>query len=151
MAYKDEYEVARLLLLEEPRAAVHEIAGERMKVSFLLHPPVLRSLGVKRKIRFGEWTLPVFRVLAAMKRLRETPFDIFGFTAMRRTERRLRDEYLAVIADLCRSARPEDAARAVRIAALPDMVRGYEEIKMARVRQFDAELQGLMQGGSPPD
>lgn len=151
MAYKDEYEVARLLLLEEPRAAVHEIAGDRMKVSFLLHPPVLRSLGVKRKIRFGEWTLPVFRVLAAMKRLRETPFDIFGFTAMRRTERRLRDEYLAVIEELCRSARTEDAARAVRIAALPDMVRGYEEIKMARVRQFDAELRGLMQSGSPPD
>jgi indolepyruvate ferredoxin oxidoreductase len=115
-----------------------------MRVSFLLHPPVLRSLGVKRKIRFGEWTLPVFRVLAAMKRLRETPLDIFGFTAMRRTERRLRNEYLAVIEDLCRSARPEDASRAVRIAALPDMVRGYEEIKMARVRQFDAELQGLM-------
>ena len=126
IAYKDEYEVARLHLLglrDLPAGA---------KVKFLLHPPVLRALGMDRKLRLGAWFIPAFRMLRAGRRLRGTAFDPFGRASVRRVERELPDEYLALVA----SAPPE---LAVAVAELADVVRGYEDIKLANVERFRAE------------
>lgn len=146
MAYKDEYEVARLLSVPEAEQEILRVAGEQSKVSYLLHPPILRSLGVKSKIRFPEWTLPLFRLLAAGKVVRGSIIDPFGHTKMRRAERRLRDEYERAIRDICNRPAAFGLSRALRIASLPDMVRGYEEIKMARIESYDRELAVLLAG-----
>ena len=108
MAYKDEYEVARLHRLDAERSRLAgELGPGRAKV--MLHPPVLRALGVKRKVSLGPATGPAFRVLRAARRLRGTPFDLFGRTAMRRTERQLVGEYRQLMADALPHLRPETA------------------------------------------
>ena len=78
MAYKDEYEVARLMLLPEARDSIDRMAGRDAKVRYLLHPPMLKALGRSEKIRFSANSLHVFRALARMKRLRGTALDPFG-------------------------------------------------------------------------
>ena len=70
MAYKDEYEVARLYLDEAERARITAEFGEGAKVRVLLHPPLLRALGVDRKLRMGPWIFPAFRVLRGLRGLR---------------------------------------------------------------------------------
>jgi indolepyruvate ferredoxin oxidoreductase len=138
MAYKDEYEVARLHRLDAERSRLAgELGPGRAKV--MLHPPVLRALGVKRKVSLGPATGPAFRVLRAARRLRGTPFDLFGRTAMRRTERQLVGEYRQLMADALPHLRPETADQVARIADLPDVVRGYESVKAAGVERFRAD------------
>jgi indolepyruvate ferredoxin oxidoreductase len=138
MAYKDEYEVARLHLAEAARLEADAAVGGPARVTLLLHPPVLRALGVRRKLRFGSWSRPVLRLLRAGWRLRGTPLDPFGHARVRRVERDLREEYLAVL-DRLVTEFPGEAA-AVRIAELPQQVRGYEEIKLASVERYRAAL-----------
>ena len=144
MAYKDEYEVARLALDPMARAAVRAEFGTDAKEYHLLHPPILRALGMKRKIRLGSWFRPGFAVLRAMKPLRGTPFDPFGRTRVRRTERGLIVEYRIMIEDALDGLSVETHARAVELAALPDMIRGYEEIKLANVEKYRARAAELL-------
>ncbi|HWJ65318.1 MAG TPA: indolepyruvate ferredoxin oxidoreductase family protein [Nocardioides sp.] len=150
-AYKDEYEVARLLT--DP-AFLAETGGAFPggTVSFQLHPPVLRAMGRTKKIAFGPRSHGSLRALARMKRLRGTAADPFGRAHLRRVERELRDHYRATVADLARSVAggidAEDYQRAVRIAELPDVVRGYEEVKLRNVEQYVAEMVEL--GVTPP-
>ena len=143
MAYKDEYEVARLALSAEAGAAVADEFGPGARVSYRLHPPVLRALGVKRKLSLGPWFRPAFAVLRPARRLRGTALDPFGHTEVRRTERALVGEYLESV-DLILDALSEGThERCVEIAALPDQIRGYEQIKMTAVahyRESRAEL-----------
>ncbi len=89
MAYKDEYEVARLSL--DPALDEQVVAqfGEQARYSYRLHPPVLRALGMKKKITLGSWVRPGFGLLYAGRRLRGTGLDVFGRTEVRRTERAL--------------------------------------------------------------
>ena len=136
MAYKDEYEVARLVLDPLARAAVRAEFGPGAKEYHLLHPPVLRALGMKRKIRLGPWCRPGFAVLRAMKALRGTPLDPFGRTRVRRTERELIAEYRVMIEGALAGLRSETYAWAVKLAGLPDMIRGYEEVKLANVEKY---------------
>ena len=146
-AYKDEYEVARLLT--DP--AFMASAGEAFPggtVSFQLHPPVLRALGRRKKIGFGPRSHVTLRTLARMKRLRGTAADPFGYAHVRRVERELRDHYRALVTDLARGLTPEGYDRAVRIAELPDLVRGYEEVKLRNVERYVAGLTAL--GVTPP-
>jgi indolepyruvate ferredoxin oxidoreductase len=134
LAYKDEYEVARLHLeglRDLPKGA---------EVKFLLHPPVLRALGMDRKLRLGRWFVPAFRLLKAGRRLRGTALDPFGRAEVRRVERALPDEYLALV----ETAVSRDAATALAVAELPDMVRGYEDIKLANVERFRARAAELL-------
>jgi indolepyruvate ferredoxin oxidoreductase len=140
LAYKDEYEVARLHLLAAEQARVASDVGAHVKVSYNLHPPVLRAMGMKKKVRLGPWFAPAMSALARAKRVRGTALDPFGRAAVRRTERALIQEYRTMIDALLPKLTVENHADAVALAALPDMVRGYEGIKMANVERYRSEV-----------
>ena len=95
MAYKDEYEVARLLLAGTARVAAQ--FGDDAKMMWNLYPPMLRSMGLGHKLRFGRWSTPLMAWLRGMKGLRGTALDPFGHSKVRRTERALVDEYIELI------------------------------------------------------
>jgi indolepyruvate ferredoxin oxidoreductase len=136
MAYKDEYEVARLSLAPEAAAAVAAEFGPGAKVSYMLHPPVLRALGMKRKLRLGPWFRPAFATLRAMRWVRGSQLDPFGRTRVRRAERHLIGEYRVMIEGVLATLDGENYPRAVELASLPDMIRGYEDIKLASVARY---------------
>ncbi|GAB7066779.1 indolepyruvate ferredoxin oxidoreductase family protein [Mycobacterium hodleri] len=142
-AYKDEYEVARLLTDPQfvDRVRAEFPTGE--KLTYRLHPPMLRVLGREKKIGLGPRAHVALRVLAKGKRLRGTAFDPFGYAHVRRVERRLRDEYELVVTELAAGLNGENYDRAVEIAALPDVVRGYEGVKLANVDAYRARLREL--------
>jgi indolepyruvate ferredoxin oxidoreductase len=142
-AYKDEYEVARLSLDPALDEQVRAQFGEGARYQYRLHPPVLRALGLKRKISLGPWFRPAFATLVAMRRLRGTALDPFGRTEVRRTERALITEYREVIAQLLTGLTQANQDLALEIAALPDMIRGYENIKLANVRLYHEKLKEL--------
>ena len=144
MAYKDEYEVARLQVRPEFLAQIGEQFGESTHYRFMLHPPILRALGWQKKIGFGRWTVPFFRLLASLKWLRGGPFDIFGRAEVRRVERELIDEYKGLITNRLATLSAANYDTAVQIAELPDMIRGYEEIKLANVEKFRGEVSKLV-------
>jgi indolepyruvate ferredoxin oxidoreductase len=136
MAYKDEYEVARLHLDPAEQARRDAEFGPDAAVSVLLHPPVLRAMGMTRKIRLRRTAAPVFRALRAARRLRGTPLDPFGHAEVRRVERALVPEYQALVRAALEHLRPDTADAVARLAALPDMIRGYEEIKLRSVSAY---------------
>lgn len=140
MAYKDEYEVARLALLDESQARYRAVGGPRTKVTYHLHPPALRSLGVQRKLRFGRTAGPSFHALRAMKRLRGTPLDPFGYAKVRRVERAMVREFERAIDTVAARLTAERLPDAVAIAELPDQVRGYEHLKLERSITYRREL-----------
>ena len=146
MAYKDEYEVARLAIDPEFAAQVTDDFGEGAKMAIRLHPPVLRAMGMKNKIALGEWARPALVGLAKAKRLRGTKFDVFGRTEARKLERELLAEYESFVDRLVHHMRAEtpDAmwlARAAAVAELPDMVRGYEGIKERNAAEYRTEME----------
>ncbi len=143
-AYKDEYEVARLSLDPALTSRIEEQFGRGARYAYRLHPPVLRSLGMQRKISLGPWFRPAFATLVAMRRLRGTPFDPFGRTEVRREERALLAEYRDVITRLADGLTAGNHARAVEIAGLPDMVRGYEHVKLGNVAEYRARMAELL-------
>ncbi len=147
MAYKDEYEVARLhlrvRLTDEIATDIPNAAGYRI----LLHPPVLRAIGMKRKLRFGPANRLTLRALRAMRRVRGTPLDLFGHTSMRRLERRLVNEYRQIIETELQSLTSDTHARAVELARTPDLIRGYEEIKLAGVEDFRRRVRSILEPG----
>jgi indolepyruvate ferredoxin oxidoreductase len=140
MAYKDEYEVARLALLPESQAQYQAVGGSDTKVTYHLHPPMLRSLGLDRKLKFRRTGEPSFKILRSMKRLRGTLADPFRWAEVRRLERKMIPEYEAALDALIDGLRPENLDEAVEIATLPDQVRGYEHIKLERAKRYRTEL-----------
>ncbi|MDQ6524913.1 indolepyruvate ferredoxin oxidoreductase family protein [Nocardioides sp. LHD-245] len=146
-AYKDEYEVARLLTDPEFLASTGAAFPDGT-VAFKLHPPVLRAMGRTKKISFGPRSHGTLRALARMKSLRGTRADVFGYAHLRRVERDLRDHYRTMVTDLASSLDPASYDRAVRLAELPDLVRGYETVKLRNVEQYAAALREL--GVTPP-
>ncbi|HSF31635.1 MAG TPA: indolepyruvate ferredoxin oxidoreductase family protein [Candidatus Tectomicrobia bacterium] len=143
MAYKDEYEVARLLLKEEFFQRLRTQFGDDAQFAFNLHPPLLRALGLKRKLRLGRWFTPALKTLRAMRVVRGTPFDLFGYAKVRRVERQLIGEYQHLIASLLADLKAENYDVAGQIAELPDLIRGYEHIKLASVAEFRRKAQEL--------
>ena len=87
MAYKDEYEVARLSLKSEVQDAMTEQFGANATIHYNLHPPMLKAFGLKKKIKFGRWFDNAYNLLTRMKGLRGTAFDIFGYDHIRKIER----------------------------------------------------------------
>ncbi|UKD57109.1 indolepyruvate ferredoxin oxidoreductase family protein [Amycolatopsis sp. FU40] len=140
MAYKDEYEVARLSLDPVQERRVRARFGADARIAYRLHPPVLKALGMRRKIELGPWFKPVFRVLVAGRRLRGTPLDPFGRAAVRRLERDLIAEYERVVGELAERLDQENHALAVETALLPDLVRGYEDVKLGTVANYRSTL-----------
>jgi indolepyruvate ferredoxin oxidoreductase len=141
MAYKDEYEVARL----HRRAAFRdEVAGEfgpGADVTFHLQPPVASKMGLQRKIPLSSRTAgAAFWGLTKMTKLRGTKFDPFGRSAERRDERLLIDEYVALVDRLAVHLGTPTADDAVRVAGLVDMVRGFSTVKQRNLDRYRAEL-----------
>lgn len=141
LAAKDEYEVARLHVAEVPQDA------ERVEV--LLHPPVLRALGLRRKLHLdGRWAFPMLRLLARGKHLRGTWLDPFGRAEVRRVERALPGEYRDLVDAALAQLSFDTAAWVQEIAELPDLIRGYEDIKLRNVAQFRERAAALL--AEPP-
>ena len=143
MAYKDEYEVARLHLRADVERALAEEFPGGVKLQYNLHPPMLRALGMTRKLRFGKWFDGAFRTLVGMRKLRGTALDPFGRAHVRRVERALPAEYRALVEKAMVDLGPETYDRAVKLAALPDLIRGYEDIKLRNVQRFRDEVRSL--------
>ena len=143
MAYKDEYEVARLSLKAEVRAALAEQFGDNADIHYHLHPPILKTFGRRNKIKFGRWFDAVYHLLARLKRLRGTPFDIFGYDRVRRVERALIEQYRQMIFAALDDLDADNYGRAVKLARLPDRVRGYDEVKLGNVERFWQEARAL--------
>ncbi|EOD65545.1 indolepyruvate ferredoxin oxidoreductase family protein [Amycolatopsis vancoresmycina] len=133
MAYKDEYEVARLSLDPAFTDGLEEQFGVGTQYAYRLHPPVLRALGMKRKIALGPWFRPAFRLLHALRRLRGTRFDPFGRAEVRQVERELVEDYRRVVLQALHAG---DRGNARALAELPDLVRGYEDVKLANVARY---------------
>ena len=143
MAYKDEYEVARLHLRADVERALAEEFPGGVKLQYNLHPPMLRALGMTRKLKFGKWFDGAFRALVGLRKLRGTALDPFGRAHVRRVERALPGEYRVLIEKALVDLGPETYERAVKLAALPDIVRGYEDIKLRNVEKFRDEVRKL--------
>jgi indolepyruvate ferredoxin oxidoreductase len=133
LAYKDEYEVARLHADAGFRAKIEGMFEGDYRVVYHLAPPLLArkdpTSGEPRKIRFGAWMLPVFKVLSSMRFLRGTALDPFGYTEERRTERALIREYEATVERLLARLTAQNHALAVQIASIADEIRGFGHIK----------------------
>ncbi|MDG4664532.1 indolepyruvate ferredoxin oxidoreductase family protein [Mycobacterium sp. 236(2023)] len=142
-SYKDEYEVARLLTDPEFLAHVTSEVPGGEKLTYKLHPPTLRAMGRTKKIGLGPRSHVALRVLAKGKRLRGTIFDPFGYAHLRKVERELLAEYIDIVTRLAVELDTDNYDRAVEIAGLPDMVRGYEDIKLAGVDSYHARLREL--------
>ena len=148
LAYKDEYEVARLYtdgaFLEELSA---RIEGD-FRIEFQLAPPLLArrdpTTGRPRKRAYGPWLLPLLGLLARCKALRGTVLDPFGYTRERRAERRLITEYEQTLRVLRESLSPGNCALAVQIAALPQQIRGFGDVKRASYERVKREEKALL-------
>ncbi|MCK5890323.1 indolepyruvate ferredoxin oxidoreductase family protein [Aeromicrobium sp.] len=144
MAYKDEYEVARLALDTSVRDEVAQTFGADARIAWRLHPPTLRALGMKRKLSLGAWFRPALSALYRLRGLRGTPFDPFGRAEVRRVERGLVTEYEETISACLGVMNVATIDHAVRLAGLPDMVRGYEDIKLRSVAAYEEERVTLL-------
>jgi len=158
LAYKDEYEVARLHAGAEFRAQLAATFVGRLRLRFHLAPPGLtrrdRATGAPRKISLGGWLLPLFALLARLKVLRGTPFDPFGYGAERRLERRLIADYERLVEELIAGLGPGRHALAVELASLPEQIRGYGHVKqrhLAAVAQREAALLATWRAAEAPD
>jgi indolepyruvate ferredoxin oxidoreductase len=150
MAYKDEYEVARLQ--SDPafaRSIRERFAGEKLSLQFHLAPPLFarkdKATGEPRKIALGQWMLPVFGMLAKLKGLRGTAFDIFGYTEERKTERKLVADYEALVAELLSKLTPSNHHMAVALANIPQKIRGFGHVKMRNLKAAKAEEAALLE------
>jgi indolepyruvate ferredoxin oxidoreductase len=146
MAYKDEYEVARLYTSGDfERRVAQQFEGD-YKLRFHLAPPMLSSKdaqgrGVKKA--YGPWVFTAFRVLARLRFLRGTAFDVFGRTHERRMERQLIEDYLRTVAGLLPMLDAGNVGLAARIASIPEHIRGYGHVKdahLATAKAREAEL-----------
>ncbi|MDP6706993.1 MAG: indolepyruvate ferredoxin oxidoreductase family protein, partial [Alphaproteobacteria bacterium] len=156
MAYKDEYEVARLYTSGDFEAALRRQFDGELKLSFHLAPPLLSrpdpETGEIAKREYGPWIIPVLKWLAKMRRLRGTAWDPFGRTAERRQERQLIVDYEAMLDEILASLDTENHALAVEIARLPAEIRGFGHVKeqhLQSVRAREAELKAAFRDPSP--
>jgi indolepyruvate ferredoxin oxidoreductase len=147
MAYKDEYEVARLYSDGEFAKALREQFDGNPGVKVSLAPPLLAPrdevTGRLQKREFGPWIFTAFEILTRFKFLRGTKFDPFGYTAERRMERALPGDYSAMIFRQLDKAKPQDWPRLVALAKSAELVRGYGHIKEANVAKYRAECARL--------
>lgn len=149
MAIKDEYEVARLWT---DGSFLRQLGAEFERWDSLevhLAPPLLAdrdaTMGHAKKRRYGPWMFRAFRMLARLKRLRGTMFDVFGYTAERRQERRLLRDYEAILDEILQRLDQENHGPAVELARLPQEMRGFGHVKEANVRRAKAKEAELLE------
>ncbi|MCD2512329.1 indolepyruvate ferredoxin oxidoreductase family protein [Comamonas endophytica] len=153
MAYKDEYEVARLHTDPSFTAKLGQMFEGDFKLVHHLAPPLLAqkdAQGHLRKKAFGPWMHRAFGTLARLRGLRGTPFDVFGYTAERRTERALIEEYRADIDALLQGLSAERLALAVEIASIPEGIRGYGHVKERHLEAAREKRAQLMEAWKAP-
>jgi indolepyruvate ferredoxin oxidoreductase len=152
MAYKDEYEVARLYTDGSFARKLSDKFDGDFRLKFHLAPPIFsgrdKTTGHLRKKEFGGWMIYAFRLLARLKSLRGTAYDPFGRSAERKAERQLIEDYLATIEQRTAMLKAEQIPLLARLARLPEMIRGYGHIKdeniakaMAEKVRLEAELE----------
>jgi indolepyruvate ferredoxin oxidoreductase len=142
-AYKDEYEVARLLTRPELLAEVQAQVPGATKVQYNLHPPALRSMGMERKLRLGAWSRPLLKATARGRFLRGTKLDPFGRAHVRVVERELLASHTALVEKLSASLTAESYATAVAAAGAAELVRGFEDVKLRNVDRYREALAAL--------
>ena len=139
LAYKDEYEVARLYTRPEFLSRLREQFDGKIRLGIHLAPPLLSKrnpeTGRYKKVEFGAWLLPAFKLLAGLKVLRGTALDFFGYSSHRRLERQLIVDYEALVEKLLASLTPGNHGAAVKLAQLPEQIRGYDVVKEASVKE----------------
>ena len=157
LAYKDEYEVARLFTHPAFEAALSEQFEARGKLSFHLAPPLLarhdKATGEPRKMQFGRWLLPVFRALSKGRRLRGTAWDVFGYTQERQLERQMIADYELLLDEIVRRLSPQTHATAVALARLPLDIKGFGHIKLRNYKAAkarEAALLAKLRNPAPP-
>jgi indolepyruvate ferredoxin oxidoreductase len=144
LTYKDEYEVARLHLKVDYDRVARDLGIEgAYSVTYHLHPPVLRRLGVKKKLPMGKPYQAAFHALRRMKRLRGTPLDVFGWDRDRRTERAVIEEYERLITDTVGQLSSSSYDLAVRIAESAMSIKGYGPIKEGAVARWGEQVASL--------
>ena len=153
MAYKDEYEVARLHTDTGFLNKVNAMFEGDFKLNYHLAPPLIarkNDKGELQKQQFGPWMLTGFKLLARLKGLRGTPFDLFGRTDERREERALIADYRASIEEVLAGLRPENHATAVEIARIPELIKGYGHVKARHLAAARPQWTALMQAFRQP-
>jgi indolepyruvate ferredoxin oxidoreductase len=153
MAYKDEYEVARLYTDPKFTRRMREQFAGKYKMTFHLAPPMLPgrdASGRPRKREFGPWTMSLFKVLASLKGLRGTTFDIFGYTADRRMERKLIEGYRALVLRIVDRLNENNLGIGIELAAAAAEVRGYGPVKEAAFKAYKAKLSSLLKDFETP-
>jgi indolepyruvate ferredoxin oxidoreductase len=148
MAYKDEYEVARLYTSGEFQRRIEQQFDGDYKIHFHLAPPLLakkNAQGQLIKQEFGPWVFKAFKLLAKLRGLRGGTFDIFGYTEERKMERQLIADYFATVERLLATLDAGNAGLAAEIASIPEHIRGYGHVKEAhldKAKAREAELLG---------
>jgi indolepyruvate ferredoxin oxidoreductase len=157
MAYKDEYEVARLYSDTSFIERVKSSFDGKLSFEFHLAPPLLAKIdpatGEPKKKSYGPWMLTAFGVLKRFRFLRGTPFDPFGHSPERKSERRLVADYEALLATIVADLTPENHAAAVALAAIPEKIRGYGPVKqrhLAAAKAEEAALREQFRSGPAP-
>jgi indolepyruvate ferredoxin oxidoreductase len=149
LAYKDEYEVARLFASGSFQKQVEAtFEGENLRYTFHLAPPLLgrkdKTTGLPKKTSFGPWMMRAFGVLAKLKGLRGTAFDPFGCTAERRTERKLIADYETLLGEIAAKLNARNHILAVALAAIPEKIRGYGHVKAHQIEAAKREEADLL-------
>ena len=144
MAYKDEYEVARLYSDGAFVKQVNsELGGEHLRFHVHLAPPLLarrdKATGEPKKMTFGPWIFPLFALLAKFKVLRGTAFDPFGYSTERKTERALVRDYEAMLDEVLAKLDAGNHHIAVGLAAIPEKIRGFGHVKMRHLKAAKAD------------
>ncbi|HRF09699.1 MAG TPA: indolepyruvate ferredoxin oxidoreductase family protein, partial [Xanthobacteraceae bacterium] len=148
MAYKDEYEVARLYTNGAFAEQLKATFDGDLKQKVYLAPPLFSRIdpnsGRPKKIEFGGWMFRAFGVLAKFKFLRGTALDLFGYSHERKTERKLVEEYRGLVRQLNKTLNANNHAVAVALAALPEKIRGFGPVKAASLVKAEAEKKALL-------
>jgi len=148
MAYKDEYEVARLYSDARFSKQLSDTFSGDYRLVYHLAPPLLspkdKVSGEPRKLRLGSWMGAAFKLLACFKGLRGTAFDIFGYHSERKQERRLIQGYFATVDKLLESLDADNQEFAAQIASLPDGIRGYGHVKQASLQEVCGKWQYML-------
>jgi indolepyruvate ferredoxin oxidoreductase len=147
MAYKDEYEVARLHTDTAFLTKVNAMFEGDFKINYNLAPPIIAKKNEKgelQKQQFGPWMLTGFKALAKLKGLRGTVFDVFGKTDERKMERALIGEYMSAIDTLLETLNTSNHAIAVDIARIPELIKGFGHVKERNVKTARLQWAGLM-------